>query len=595
MGTDEFRYLPLADVRESPNNPRRNFKGMEELTASVTAHGVLVPLLVRPVDGYMEIIAGARRYRAAKAAKLDVVPARIREMSDDEALELQVVENLQREDVHPMEEAVGYQHLLARPGYDIPGVAAKVGRSESYVYQRLKLLDLIKEARTFFLEEKITAGHAILIARLQPADQKEALTECFNERFNRGKDRQCRWSVRDLSHWIQESIHLDLHAAPFKKDDPDLVPAAGPCTTCPKRTGFAPALLPDIAHKDTCTDRVCYESKMHAFMARKAAEIAAEGQKPILLTEDDSYSMMHRQKKGDPKLVPADKYREVSKKDRCASTQKGIVVKGWNKRGQVLEVCADPNCKKHHPGGYQRPQADIDRDRRLAEERSLETEVHRQLLERILESHPAGLDVEDWHLIARSFTHEMQNDDAKFICKRHGWDPARGQYSQKDYRKAITQEIAKRDLAALSALLIELCLARYATAPTWGNSKPVELLDTARRLKINPGTIRAKITAARRVKKLAKKAREKKTAAAKKVDKSASKSAKVEKSAEKSKRQPGVCEDCGRTETAACTGPLGPCAWSRFFRRQKRWVCTMCEAPMMEDEAQAARIEGAQE
>lgn len=112
----EFQIVPIDNVVESSTNPRRRFsqQGMQDLTDSVRKHGVLVPLLVRPIDGHFEIIAGARRFRAAKAAELEELPVRVKEIGDSEALELQILENLQREDIHPLEEAFGFKVLFER-------------------------------------------------------------------------------------------------------------------------------------------------------------------------------------------------------------------------------------------------------------------------------------------------------------------------------------------------------------------------------------------------------------------------------------------------------------------------------------------------
>ncbi len=180
--------LSLAELFESPMNPRKRFEaaGLEQLTASIREKGVLTPLLARPVppwaempadlDRKYEIAAGHRRYRAAKAAGLEAVPVVLREMSDTELLEVLVIENDQREDVHPLEEADGYRRLLMPgTGYDVAKVAARIGRSVKYVYDRVKLLSLTKEAQRLFLDGRFTAGHAILLARLKAEDQKRAI------------------------------------------------------------------------------------------------------------------------------------------------------------------------------------------------------------------------------------------------------------------------------------------------------------------------------------------------------------------------------------------------------------------------------------
>jgi len=111
----EYRNLPLDALTESPNNPRKNFDeaGLNELASSIKSQGILAPLVVRPVDHHFEIVAGARRYRAAQRAGLETAPVRIVELTDAQAIETSIVENLIRADVHPMEEASGFKMLLA--------------------------------------------------------------------------------------------------------------------------------------------------------------------------------------------------------------------------------------------------------------------------------------------------------------------------------------------------------------------------------------------------------------------------------------------------------------------------------------------------
>jgi ParB family chromosome partitioning protein len=133
----EYRDLPLAVLTESTTNPRHIFAddALKELAASIRAQGVLSPLLVRPLtEQSFEIVAGARRYRAAQMAESATVPVRIVNLTDAEALEAQLIENLQRRDVHPMEEAQGFRALLAleEPKYSIEQIAAKVGKTPAY-------------------------------------------------------------------------------------------------------------------------------------------------------------------------------------------------------------------------------------------------------------------------------------------------------------------------------------------------------------------------------------------------------------------------------------------------------------------------------
>ena len=136
----EYRDLPLSVLTESRTNPRRFFEdsALKELAASIRSQGVLSPLLVRPLtDRSFEIVAGARRYRAAQLAEAETVPVRIVNLTDAEALEAQLIENLQRRDVHPLEEAQGFRALLNldEPKYSIEQIAAKTGKSPAYCAQ----------------------------------------------------------------------------------------------------------------------------------------------------------------------------------------------------------------------------------------------------------------------------------------------------------------------------------------------------------------------------------------------------------------------------------------------------------------------------
>lgn len=255
----ELRNIPLHQITESPFNPRRYFSAtaMEELTASIKSKGILQPILVRPnADGY-EIVAGARRFRAAGEAQLDTIPAVVREMDDTAALEAAVIENLQREDVHPLEEAEGYELLLKQSSYNAEELGAKIGKSRAYIYARLKLLDLCPAARDEFYEGTLDASTALLIARIPGKElQKRAVKEITKQGFNGD-----RLSYRAAKEHIQHSYMLDLKDANFKPDDASLIPAAGSCTDCPKRTGNDRILFDDVDDLDVCTDPKCFDNK----------------------------------------------------------------------------------------------------------------------------------------------------------------------------------------------------------------------------------------------------------------------------------------------------------------------------------------------
>ena len=253
--------IALAKIRESKTNPRRFFDEakLAELADNIRQHGVLQPILLRPLPegeaGTYELVAGARRYRASKLAKRESIPATVRELTDAQALELQVIENVQRVDVHPLDEAQGYAALieLQPDTYTVESIASRVGRSPAYVSGRLRLIQLIPEAKQAFYEDKLTVAHAFEIARLQPNDQRRALQECFPQYRNAAailKDKKAEaTTVREFRAWIEREIHLDLTNAPFNPQDETLLPKAGACARCPKRTGSNPLLFPEVRQK----------------------------------------------------------------------------------------------------------------------------------------------------------------------------------------------------------------------------------------------------------------------------------------------------------------------------------------------------------
>lgn len=270
-----LQLVSLAAITESKTNPRRHFDkaALEELTESIRAHGVLSPILLRPMGEGFELVAGARRFRAARAAGLAEIPAIVRELDDRATLELQVVENLQRSDLHPLEEAQGYRLLTKDHGYTVDELAAKVGKSKAYIYGRLKLCELPEGARELFHEGKLDASRALLVARIPDATlAEEAAAEIAGGDY-RGEP----MSFREAQDFVQAEYMLRLKGAPFPTGDADLVPAAGTCGACPKRTGNQKGLFDDVQSADVCTDPACFKRKVDAHWERRRPELEAKG------------------------------------------------------------------------------------------------------------------------------------------------------------------------------------------------------------------------------------------------------------------------------------------------------------------------------
>lgn len=339
-----FRSIPLDELRESKLNPRRHFDAtaLAELTESVRAHGVLTPTLVRPINGHFEIAAGHRRYRAAKAAGLAELPAVVRAMDDVAFLEVLVTENLQREDVHPLEEAEGYRALM-KAGYDVQRIADRVGRSIKYVYDRMKLLELTKEAKELFFDGRITAGHAVILARLKAADQTRVIgsrarnaydtrggglfvddhglfeddAEDLEEKKGDSMDRLKPVSVRELQSWIDRNVRFDRAAV-----DPMLFPETASTLTEAKQA--AEKIIP-ITHD--------YHVQ---------PEAKADGER--------TYGPMSwRPATGVSEQEPGGGSWSKSKKAKtCEKSVLGVFVVG-QQRGETKRVCVNKTCEIHWP------------------------------------------------------------------------------------------------------------------------------------------------------------------------------------------------------------------------------------------------------
>ncbi len=369
FGSNEYRNVAVAQLQESATNPRRRFnqQGLQELAESIKAQGMLAPLLVREIaKEQFEIVAGARRFRAARLAEVAQVPVRVVKLTDAAAIEAQVVENLQREDIHPLEEATAFKVLLelVEPKYSVAHIAARSGKSEAYVVGRIKLTDLIEPVGDAFLADKITIGHALLIAKLPPAQQQEAFNAAFRQMWTSEGNQPVLIPVRELSAWIQSNIMLELAAAPFDKDDETLCPQAGSCIACPKRTGANALLFSDV-RKDACTDPQCFRAKVDAHIAKTIET------KPTLVQISSAW----QSREGAP--LGKNRYAEIEIRANgrtgkakqavpapktCRSMTEAIYMDG-GKRGQTVKVCADFNCRVHHPDKQQPSPEQVERTR----------------------------------------------------------------------------------------------------------------------------------------------------------------------------------------------------------------------------------------
>jgi ParB/RepB/Spo0J family partition protein len=281
-----FANIRLDAIAPSLTNPRKTFDParLDELTASIKASGVHQPVLLRPLPAdrlqdtahlsprpEFELVAGERRWRASKAAGLDTIPAMVRAMTDEEVLEIQVVENLQRDDLTALEEAQGYEVLMNHSGITAEQVAEKIGKSRTYVFNRLKLMDLGQDGREALRMGMLDASKALLLARIPDTTlQVKALQEILRPNHPEGV-----MSARMAGDWIRSRYMLKLEQAPFNMSDTSFV--QGSCSGCLKRTGAAPDIFADVKGADVCTDPSCYDNKVQVHRTRVRDALEADG------------------------------------------------------------------------------------------------------------------------------------------------------------------------------------------------------------------------------------------------------------------------------------------------------------------------------
>ena len=502
--------IPLDKISESKKNPRTQFdeKKLAELADDIKQHGVLEPVLVRPLTngkaGTYEIVFGARRYRASKLAKRESIPATVRELTDAECLELQLVENVQRADTHELDEGQGYADLLSlQPSNTVETIAAKVAKSPAYVNGRLQLLKLIDEAKQAFRAGKLNYSHAFEIARLQAKDQQRAMQECFPQHRNAAailKDQKAEAvTVRQLRAWIEREVLLDLTNAPFDANDDTLLPSAGSCAQCPKRTGSNPLLFADVQRKSTCTDRACYQLKVNSFVQIRVKRVEAEGEKVLPVSQAPSW-----QTKGQSSnTLHEGEFRRAREKGECPTTKPAILVDGRN-AGTIFHICQNDKCPVHMGvSRYQRtPQERMQRAKELLAER-VEKQTRVRILDAIRKKLPETLSRPDLEMVALDYFRRLGHDNHRRVSKLYAWEEKKSKTSwggqAVDYEKIAAAAVLAMKTAdvhrflGICALVSDLYCPGYN--PKQSLAKDSNLARTAVRYKIDVGRVAAAVRA----------------------------------------------------------------------------------------------------
>ena len=267
--------IEVLFISKSKTNPRKSFdkESIQELADSMNQFGLLQPITVRPDGDCFELVAGERRLRAAELLKWERIPSIVRNVSDDEVLEIQILENLQREDVSPMDEANAFHSLLKKESLD--WLTSRIHKSKKYVSDRLKLTNLNKVGQELLSMNRLPLSHAVLISKLDPAEQIKALDNCFpyvgfedDDTNSFDEDDICKCTYDDLKEFIDDSF-IYLAKAPFNTEDTLLNQDAGACTDCPFRTTNQQLLFNDITEEDKCTKKSCFDQKTKAHIEQR--------------------------------------------------------------------------------------------------------------------------------------------------------------------------------------------------------------------------------------------------------------------------------------------------------------------------------------
>jgi ParB family chromosome partitioning protein len=371
-----------------------------------------------------------------------------------------------------MEEAQGFRALLnlEEPKYSIEQISARTGKTPVFVAQRLKLTELAPVVVEAFYREEIGVGHALLLAKLQPDKQEQALAACFKEEWSGGdrKAKRLLLPVRNLQFWIENNILLILKQAPFNKRDAQLIPAAGSCVDCPKRTGHNKLLFADV-REDACTDPTCYAAKLEAHVQK---QIAA---KPELVRISTAYG---QQQEGS-KVVTRSKYVEIrpDKPDTpekakwpefktCRYTTDAIVSDGIDK-GEMRKVCTEADCTIHHPkkqSSKANATSKVEQDKRRKEE-ALANATGMRVLQTIVAAVPVRLMKRDLLFIAEQMLPLLDDKRQEMVARSRGIKPREGESAP----KLLTAFVRKADESALGRLIVEsVILLSARTQPDGG-------------------------------------------------------------------------------------------------------------------------------
>ncbi|HKQ05652.1 MAG TPA: ParB/RepB/Spo0J family partition protein [Blastocatellia bacterium] len=515
LSAGDFRMIALTLIDPPLKNTRTTFKkeSLAELTQSVKEKGIIQPILVRPVGARFQIVAGERRFRAANQAGLKEIPASVKNLSDEEALDAQLIENLQREDVHPLDEADGFLRLKNGSKLEITDIAQRLAKDARYVARRLSLTNLIEEARQDLRNDLITLAHALEICRLSPEIQTVALAACYERKsvwnakeqtyiHQPDKEKPAR-HVKFLQAWIEQNIHLNLTKAPFKLDDARLREDGLTCVECPQRTGFNQTLFHDIKNTDTCLNPLCFQAKIQTLVQVRMAEVETKSGKPAAYISP--YYSPNRTKDS----IGKSDYHQIDKKvDRCGYAEQAVYAEG-DEVGRVTWICRERTCKDHmgrvgssHSSlaastinSSRNGDSPEKRNKRKQEIFDIKVDeiVRKRVMKEALQTYGWPLDRAHLNEVAKEFFHRIPSDDQRTICEVFGWSEDLASKLRYD-QGIVLRELGKLNDSQLAQFMMLCSFAHYGANQYKHNQvdqKPVVQLSKDRG--VNHALIDAKV------------------------------------------------------------------------------------------------------
>jgi ParB/RepB/Spo0J family partition protein len=493
VNDNEFDIVERSRTRASKTNPRKFFDDsfLKELAGSIKDHGIIQPILMRRVTPTkaepqdLEVVAGEQRWRASGIAGLTKIPVLIRTLTDQQVYEIQVLENLQRRDLHPLEEAEGFEQLIKTYGYKRVDLAAKINRSKAYVDASMKLLDLCDGARKLFYAKSLTPSLAVLIARIPGA--KLQMEACEDIAGNKNRDPV---SQRVAIATIQRKFMLKLKEAPFNPKDEKLLPKVGACTTCTKRTGNNPDLFPDVDSADVCTDTACFAQKRSAWStikinrAKEAGRVVIEDSTAAKKIFPQYYSSL-----GDGFEKPSDTCYSDPKKRTFAQLAKAagidpIVARNPHTQ-DVVEVIRMDDLKplmKDLGVSVKSVSSQSASEKEAIRKAKLNTEIRLDVLSQVrTKMQDKGPQFEDWQMVCAHVLHRTENNTLRKLVKYLGWDVSLATY---EGRKELAEKLLSLSTGQLADVIWTASIFGSTQANSYYNNNddmPTDLAEAAKR------------------------------------------------------------------------------------------------------------------